>query len=407
MKFNLCLVCLAFLTSVHAADWPSWRGVNRDGVSSETGLLKEWPADGPKKIWTTKEAGLGYSSFAVVGERLYTMGAIDGKELLIAFNATTGEKFWQVEVGDELENGWGGGPRGTPTVAGELIVCLGGKGRLVCATKDGSVKWSAEMTELGGRIPNWGYSESPLVDGDLVLCTPGGKDGTVVAFDLQSGSQKWQSTDVTEAAHYSSIIAVKHFGKRQYVQLTQKKVFGLDDSGKILWEAEWPLGRTAVIPTPIYNDGFVYITSGYGAGCMLLKIDDGNNVEKIYDNKVMKNHHGGAIRVGDYIYGYSDGPGWTCQNMLSGEMKWNEKSKLGKGAVAIADGMMYCLEEQSGTCVLAEVSPDGWNEHGRFTLDPQTEQRSPKGKVWTHPVIANGRLYLRDQEIIICYGIKD
>ncbi len=406
MKFNVCLVFLAFLASVNAADWPSWRGVNRDGASSETGLLKEWPTDGPSKVWTAKEAGLGYSSFSVVGDRLYTMGAVDGQEYLIAFNATSGEKLWQVEVGEKLENGWGGGPRGTPTVSGDLIVCLGGKGRLVCAAKDGSVKWSAELTELGGKVPNWGYSESPLVDGEVVLCTPGGKDGTVAAFDLQTGEKTWQSIELTENAHYSSIIAVEHFGTRQYVQLVEKKVFGLDASGKKLWEAEWPLGRTAVIPTPIYHEGYVYITSGYGAGCMLLKIDEGNKLEKLYDNKVMKNHHGGVIRVGDYIYGHSDGPGWMCQNMVSGEMVWNEKSKLGKGAIAIADGMMYCLDERSGTCVLAEVTPEGWKEHGRFTLDPQTEQRSPKGKVWTHPVVANGRLYLRDQEIIICYDIK-
>ena len=406
MRFALILFLWGASLSVQASDWPSWRGADRTGVNSESGLLKEWPADGPAKVWTSSEAGLGYSSFSVVGERLYTMGAIENTEYLLAFNALSGEKLWQLEVGEKLENGWGGGPRGTPTVSGDLVTCLGGKGRLVCATTDGELKWSAEMTQLGGQVPVWGYSESPLVDGDRVLCTPGGGKGTVAAFDLKSGEQKWQSTDMTVGAHYSSIVAVDHFGQRQYIQLTEKKVFGLDADGKKLWEAEWPLGRTAVIPTPIYHDGYVYITSGYGAGCMCLKIDASNNVEKLYDNKVMKNHHGGVIRVGEFVYGHSDGPGWTCQDMVTGEMVWNEKSKLGKGALAIADGMMYCLDEQSGACVLAEVSAEGWKERGRFTLDPQTQQRSPQGKVWTHPVIANGRLYLRDQEIIICYDIK-
>ena len=406
MRFVLILLFCGASLSLQASDWPSWRGADRTGVNSESGLLKEWPADGPAKVWTSSEAGLGYSSFSVVGERLYTMGAIENTEYLLAFNAESGEKLWQLEVGEKLENGWGGGPRGTPTVSGDLVTCLGGKGRLVCATTDGELKWSAEMIQLGGKVPVWGYSESPLVDANLVLCTPGGSKGTVAAFDLKSGEQKWQSTDMTVGAHYSSILAVDHFGQRQYIQLTEKKVFGLDADGKKLWEAEWPLGRTAVIQTPIYHDGYVYITSGYGAGCMCLKIDASNNVEKLYDNKVMKNHHGGVIRVGEFVYGHSDGPGWTCQDMVTGEMVWNEKSKLGKGALAIADGMMYCLDEQSGACVLAEVSAEGWKEHGRFTLDPQTQQRSPQGKVWTHPVIANGRLYLRDQEIIICYDIK-
>ena len=407
MKYCLLAVCLVVLNSAHAADWPTWRGVHRDGVSTETGLVKEWPADGPAAVWVSKEAGLGYSGFAVVADRFYTMGADGQQEFLMAFDATSGKRLWKTEIGQRLENGWGDGPRGTPTVAGDLVVGLGGNGRLVCTTLQGDIKWSAEMTELGGSVPKWGYSESPLVDGDLVLCTPGGDQGTIVAFDLKSGEKKWQSAGVTEGAHYSSIIAVDHFGKHQYIQLTQNKVFGLDKDGQKLWDAEWPLGRTAVIPTPIYHDGYVYVTSGYGAGCMCLKVDAENNVEKLYDNKVMKNHHGGVIRVGEFIYGHSEGPGWICQNMVSGEMVWNEKSKLGKGAIAIADGMMYCLDEQSGTCVLAEVTSEGWKEHGRFVLAPQTEQRSDRGKVWTHPVIANGRLYLRDQEIIICYDIKD
>ncbi|MEQ9408049.1 MAG: PQQ-like beta-propeller repeat protein [Fuerstiella sp.] len=401
------LAALLLTNSAKAADWPTWRGPDRDGHSRETGLLKEWPENGPEKVWTSREAGLGYSSFTVVDNRIYTMGADDEQEYIIALDAETGSKIWQTAVGARLENGWGDGPRSTPTVAGDRVVGLGGRGGLFCvALSDGSVQWSAELTELGGKVPNWGYSESPLVDGEKVLCTPGGNEGTVAAFDLKSGDLVWQSTEMTENAHYASIIAVDHFGQHQYIQLTQNKVFGLGSDGKLLWQADWPLGRTAVIPTPIHHDGYVYITSGYGAGCMLLKIDADNSVEQVYDNKNMKNHHGGVIRLGEYIYGYSDGPGWICQNMLSGEIVWNEKSKLGKGAIATADGMLYCLDERSGTCVLIEATPEGWLEHGRFTLEPQTEQRSPKGKVWSHPVIANGRLYLRDQEIICCYNVE-
>lgn len=407
MRNLISFILLLTISTATAGDWPTWRGNARDGSSSESNLLKEWPDGGPEKKWTSDQARLGYSSFAVVGDRLYTMGADDSTEYILAFDSQTGEKIWQQAVGEKLENGWGDGPRSTPTVAGDLIIALGGNGGLYCvAAKDGSVQWSVELTELGGKVPNWGYSESPLVDGDRVLCTPGGKGGTVAAFKLQSGEKIWQSSDISEFAHYASVIVVEHYGQKQYIQLTQKKLFGLDSDGKLQWEADWPNGRTAVVPTPVYHEGHVYVTSGYGAGCMLVKIDKENNVEELYANKSMKNHHGGVILIGPHIYGYSDGPGWMCQDLKSGEIVWNEKSKLGKGAVAFADGLLYCLDERSGTCALVSASPDGWNEHGRFDIDPQSEQRAQRGKIWTHPVIANGKLYLRDQEIICCYDVS-
>ncbi|MEZ6122306.1 MAG: PQQ-binding-like beta-propeller repeat protein [Planctomycetaceae bacterium] len=407
MRFFVASLTLLSVCAVQAADWPTWRGVARDDVSQETGLLTEWPEGGPKKVWTSTEAGLGYSGIAVVGDRLYTLGADDSSEYVMALDASSGKRLWQTKVGSKLSNGWGDGPRSTPTVVGDLVVALGGEGDLVCvAAADGALKWSASMQKLGGKIPNWGYSESPLVDGDVVLCTPGGDQGTVVAFNLKSGEKLWQSTEVTEGAHYSSIVPVNHFGQKQYIQLTQNKLFGLDADGKLLWDAEWPLGRTAVIPTPIYHDGSVYVTSGYGAGCMLVNVSKDNKAEKAYDNKNMKNHHGGVILIGDHVYGHSDGVGWLCQDLKSGEITWNEKGKLGKGAIAYADGMLYCLDEGSGTCVLIKATTSGWEEHGRFVLEPQTKQRSSKGKVWTHPVIANGRLYLRDQEIINCYDVR-
>lgn len=408
---SMRLICTVLLITtcmpVQSADWPTFRGEKRDGLSNESGLLKQWPEGGPKKVWTSTDAGLGYSGFAVVGDRMYTMGADDSAEYIIALDASNGKKLWQTKVGKRLSNGWGDGPRSTPTVAGDLVVGLGGEGGLCCVnTADGAVKWSADMIELGGKVPNWGYSESPLIDGDKVLCTPGGDQGTVVAFDLASGKKLWQSTELTEGAHYSSIVPIDHFGKRQYLQLTQKKVFGLDTDGKLQWEADWPNGKTAVIPTPIYDDGYVYVTSGYNAGCMLIKVGESNEVSKIYDNLLMQNHHGGVIQSGKHIYGNTSGRGWICQDMLTGEVVWYEKSKLKKGAIAYADGMFYCLDETDGSCVLIEASTEGWAEHGRFVIDPQTEQRSSKGRVWTHPVIANGKLYLRDQEIVCCYDIK-
>jgi hypothetical protein len=409
MKQLLSAILLLSITQpLLAADWTMWRGVERHGRSPETGLLKSWPEGGPPKVWTSSDAGLGYSSFSVVDGVLYTLGAIDETEYLIAMDTSAGSVLWKTPIGEKLENGWGGGPRSTPAVSGDRVVALGGRGGLHCVSKtDGAAQWSVHLVDdLGGSVPNWGYSESPLIDGDRVLCTPGGSEGTVAAFELSSGKKIWQSADVTEAAHYSSIVPVSHFGQHQYIQLTEKKVFGLDKDGDLKWEAEWPLGRVAVIPTPIYHDGLVYVTSGYSAGCMLIRVSKDNQVEPVYDNKVMKNHHGGVIRVGEHVYGHSDGPGWLCQELLSGEMVWNEKSKLGKGAIAYADGMFYCLGEKDGACVLIEATPEGWQEQGRFVLEPQTENRVPKGRIWSHPVIADGKLYLRDQEIICCYDIS-
>lgn len=411
---NVLTCCLAAIVALlncnllPAADWPAWRGPNRDDISTETGLLKSWPEGGPEQVWTSSEAGLGYSGLAIADGVIYTMGADDSSEYMVALKAADGSRLWQVRVDDFLENGWGNGPRSTPTVVGDLVVAISGNGTLACvAAKDGASKWSASLTELGGTVPKWGYSESPLVDRERVLCTPGGENGTVACFDLQTGEMIWQSAEITETAAYSSIIVVDHYGAKQYIQLTESKVFGLNQDGKLQWSADWP-GRTAVIPTPLYKDGQVYVTSGYGVGCMLLNIGPNNQVEKLYENKVMKNHHGGVILLGDYVYGHSDSMGWMCQNFLTGAEVWNEDGKnSSKGSVTFADGKLYCLHENTGDCVLADASPDGWKEISRFTLSPQTEQRSARGKIWTHPVISNGKLYLRDQEIICCYDISD
>jgi len=392
-------------------DWPSWRGPNRDDISSETGLLKTWPEGGPEKLWTSKDAGLGYSGFSIVNGVLFTMGA-DGtaeesNEFVIAMNAESGEKIWQTNVGQYLDNGWGGGPRSTPTISGDLLVAISGKGNVVClSVKDGTEKWRASLTGLGGTIPSWGYCESALIDGDKVLVTPGGTNGTIACFNLQTGEKIWQSSEMKQPANYSSIIAVDHFGKRQYIQLTGQKVFGLDPDGKLLWQHDFP-GSTAVVPTPIYREGQVYVTAGYGAGCLLLNITANNKVEKIYDNKVMKNHHGGVLLLGDSVYGHSNDNGIICQKFDTGELVWSDNKKNGsKGAVAYADGMLYCLSEDNGECFLVEASAAEYKEVSRFKMDPQTTQRNPNGRVWTHPVISNGRLYLRDQDVICCYRIK-
>jgi outer membrane protein assembly factor BamB len=262
------------------------------------------------------------------------------------------------------------------------------------------------MQEMGGSTPAWGYCESVLIDGDRLLCTPGGASGTVAALNKLTGEVVWQSTEVTDGAHYSSIIRAEPHGQPQYIQLLEKRLIGLSvDDGRLLWETEWP-GQVAMIPTPVFHNGFVYATAGYGVGCGLFEIGPDNSVTEVYRNKTMKSKHDGIVRLGNHIYGYSDGVGWLCQDFHTGEQVWRERQALGKGAIGYADGMLYCIDEKDGEVVLIDASPEGWKEHGRFTLEPQTENRSPSGAIWVHPVIVNGKLYLRDQELLFAFDVS-
>lgn len=398
------LLATSLLTT--AADWPQWRGGDRSDISKETGLLKQWPEGGPKLAWMNKDVGLGYSGYAIAAGKLFTLGLRGDTEHLIAVDVKTGKELWATPVGPILKNGWGDGPRATPTVDGDLVFAMGGTGALIAAkTADGKETWKTNMRDFGGKTPGWGYCESVLVDNGKVICTPGGKDGTLLALDKATGKKVWQSADWTDGAQYSSPIIATHNGTRQYIQLTMQHVAGVSATdGKVLWKSEWG-GKTAVIPTPIYKDGFVYIASGYGVGCKLVKLGADGTAANVWENTNMVNHHGGVILVGEKLYGHSDKGGWTCQDFKTGEVTWSAKN-LGKGAIHCADGMFYCLEEGSGTVTLIEVSDKGWNEKGRFKLAPQSEQRNPKGKVWTHPVVSDGKLYLRDQELLFCFDVK-
>lgn len=409
----------AFLTVTAAVaapsplDWPQWRGPNRDDSSKETGLLKKWPDGGPKKLWSFTNAGAGYAGISIANGKLYTMGTRDGGETLICVDASTGKESWIAKLGKMggfPNPGWGEGPRGTPTVDGERVFALGSDGALICVgAKDGKEVWRRTMQEMGGKVPDWGYAESVLVDGNQVICTPGGPQGTVAALDKGTGKTLWQSKDLTDNAQYASVVPATINGQKQYVQLTMQHIVGVSaKDGAVLWKQDFP-GKVAVIPSPIVKGNRVYVAAGYGVGCMQVEIGSGNAVTSTFgdqERKVMKNHHGGVILVGDHLYGYSDGPGWVCQEWNSGKQVWAEKKALGKGAISYADGMLYCLGEDDGTLALIEASPNGWSEKSRFKLDPQTTIRNPQGRIWTHPVISNGRLYLRDQDLIHSYVLK-
>jgi outer membrane protein assembly factor BamB len=414
---NVLLICqgvaLASLfstaTPALSADWPQWRGPNRDGKSAETGLLKEWPAGGPALRWAATGLGAGYSAVAVVGDRIYTAGDRDGSSYVLALNAKDGKPIWSTRMGKAGAPGWGGfaGPRAIPTVAGNLVFAVDQWGEMVCLdASSGQEKWRKNFkSDFGGDRPEWGYSESPLVDGDNVMVTPGGSKGAIVALKKDTGALVWQTKEFTDPAHYSSLVIAEIGGVRQYVQLTPANVVGVAAAdGKVLWQAERK-GKTAVIPTPVVKDDMVYVTSGYGVGCNLFKIAAAGGkftATQAYELKPIDNHHGGVIEVGGMIYGHSDKGGWTCQDMKTGEVKWQD-GKFGKGSISYVDGMFVLRQEDKskGTVALIEASPAGFKEHGRF------DQPNHSGKnTWPHPVIAGGKLFLRDQDRLFCYDLK-
>lgn len=389
-------------------DWPMWGGPNRDGCSTETGLLKSWPAGGPPLLWKATGLGGGYSSVTTAGDRIFTMGDKGDSVYVVALNRAGGKSLWSTKVGAAGAPGWGGfaGPRSTPSVAGDRVFALSQWGDFVCVdAATGKELWRKHLEkDFGGQRPEWGYAESPLVDGDKVVVTPGGSKGAIVALNQKTGATVWQSKDFTDAAQYSSLVATEIGGVRQYIQLTMASVVGVAaDDGRVLWRAPRK-GETAVIPTPIYHDGFVYVTSSYGIGCNLFRVMVSGGkfvVKEIYANKNMVDHHGGIVRVGEYVYGHSEGKGWTCQELRTGNAVWQEKNKLGKGSIAYADGRLYLRAESGpGTVALIEASPAGYKETGRFNQPYRSDKNS-----WVHPVISDGKFYLRDQDVLLCYDV--
>jgi outer membrane protein assembly factor BamB len=415
-KRTLCLLagCLLSL-SLLAADWPQWRGPARDDVSKETHLLTTWPKEGPRLLWTFEDAGIGYSGPAIVGDRLYTMGGDGKKEFVFALDLTTRKKAWSTEVGPFYPHGNGDGPRGTPTVDGDLLFCLTGHGELLAVeTKGGKVRWRINLKkDLGGEMASgWGYSESVLVDGDRVVCTPGGRKGALAALERGTGKVLWRSTGWTARATYSSIIVAEIAGVKQYVQVTGEGVAGVAaEDGKLLWQSNQSAHGISV-STPVHKDDLVYVSTGYGVGGGAVKVvKDGDtfSAEKVYDRddqKLMMNHHGGFVLVGEHVYGYSDSRGWICQELRTGKLVWRGKARdLGKGSLTCADGHLYCYSESGGKVALVEASPAGYREKGHFTI-PKRSKANRHQMAWTHPVVANGRLYLRDQEYLFCYDVK-
>ena len=404
---HLAILTLMQASLATASDWPQWRGPNRDDVSAETGLLNQWPPGGPPLAWKTTALGSGFSSVAVANGRIYTMGDLPDACHVFALEEKTGKQLWKAPLGLPVGHNKYPGPRATPTIDGDALYTLTQHGDLVCLeTATGKERWHKNLEkDFGGRMMSgWRYSESVLVDGGQVVCTPGGSGGTVLALNKKTGDVIWRSKEFTDPAAYSSLVPVEIGGVRQYLQFTGASVAGVAaKDGKLLWRADRP-GKTAVIPTPIYHDQQVFVTSGYGIGCNLFKVSAAGgkfSVAEVYANQDMKNHHGGVIRLGDHVYGVNDPRSLTCMEFKTGKVLWTDPS-VGKGAVAYADGHLYVRSESGkGSVALVEATPKGYAEKGRFDQPDRSDRQS-----WPHPVIANGRLYLRDQDVLLCYDVK-
>lgn len=401
------LAVLLLAPTVYASDWPQFRGPHRDNVSTDTGLLKSWPKDGPPLVWKVQGLGGGYSSLSVAGDRIYTLGNKDKVSYVVALKRDSGKVIWSVEIGKA-----GGNLGCTPTVDAGHVYALGQEGDLVCLeAKDGKRLWHRNLLkEFGGSYGGWHYCESPLVDGDKIVVTPGGKDATMAALDKRTGETVWKCAIPTKStvAGYSSVVVAEVGGVKHYVQLFDGGVVGVGTDGRFLWKYE-KLGRnTANIPTPIVLNDQVVAFAGYGKGGALLRLKtDGKDVaaEEVYFKRELTNKHGGIVVVGDYVYGDTDDQGRPfCVEVKSGKVLWKRDRREGKGggsaSVTYADGRLYFFYE-NGVAALVEASPKGYKEVGSFKL----QQR--QGPAWAHPVVVGGRLYLREGNTLYCYDVRE
>jgi prepilin-type processing-associated H-X9-DG protein len=387
-------------------DWPQWQGPERTTISQETGLLKSWPKDGPPLLWKATGLGEGFGTPSVAAGRIFSMGNRGKTEYVMALDARNGKQLWVKATGPVRSNGGGyPGPRCTPTVDGALVYALGLNGHLLCLdVATGKIRWSKNLLkDFQGSVGGWGYSESPLIDGDKLICTPGGHTATLVALNKKTGAVLWKAiVPEGDSAAYSSVIAAEVDGQRQYIQFVSGGVVGVAAAdGKFLWRYDKPANGTANCSTPIFQDNQVFAASSYGTGGGSVKLSRNGattKAEEIYFTRNMKNHHGGMVLVDGYVYGSDEGM-LSCLDFKTGEVMWEDRHP-GKGSIAYADGRLYYRNE-GGPILLVEANPKKYVDCGRFEQPDRSDHPA-----WPHPVIANGKLYIRDQDVLLCYDVK-
>ena len=403
--FVLAIAVVIGSVVVAAADWPQWQGADRTRMSKETGLLKEWPAAGPPVIWTANNLGTGYGSMAVVGDRVFLQGARGPSSFVIALNRADGMEVWAKAIGPidtRMRTNMWAGPRGTPTVDGDRLYVLTEAGDLACLKTDGSPVWQLNiLKDFGGSQLQWMISESPLVDGPHLVVSPGGPGAGIVKLDKMTGKTVWTSKELSDPAGYSSITVANIQGVRTYMTFTARAGVGVRASdGKLMFSYAKAANNVANIATPVFSNDKVFFSSAYGAGggLLALTVKDGEvAATEVYHTPNMRNHHGGMVLVEGYLYGFSDLI-LTCLEFATGNVMWRDRS-VGKGSVTYADGHLY-IQGENSMVGLAEASSTGYREKGRFSI-PEKGQLS-----WAHPVISDGRLYVRNQDTLLVYDIK-
>jgi outer membrane protein assembly factor BamB len=386
-----------------ALDWPQWRGPDRNGLSKETGLLRQWPSSGPPRLWTISNLGAGYGTVAIKGDRIFVQTLIGRQSAVVSLNRSDGKMIWSRALGAGGNNDRGPGPRSTPTVDGDRVYALTENGDLACLrAQDGVPLWQRNiLREFSGRNIGWDISESPLVDGNHVVVTPGGRGAGVVALDKMTGKTMWTSKELSDEAGYASVIAADVQGIRTLMTLTAQGGVGVRaNDGKLMWKHTRVANNTANIATPIFHENKVFYTSDYGTGGALLQLTAQAGevkAQEVYFTREMKNHHGGVVLVNGYLYGFNSSI-LTCLEFATGKLMWRDRS-VGKGSLTYADGQLYVLSENN-VVGLVEATPAGYREKGRFQIP---DQGLPS---WAHPVVSGGNLYIRNQGTLTSYNVR-
>lgn len=414
-KLFLPAIIIAFFTCFNSNtyaqtknDWPYFHGADRTNKSAETGLLKEWPSEGPALTWTVTGLGDGYSSVSIGDGLIFTEGQSDNQSYVLCYDLS-GKLVWKKPNGRAWTTSlsWATsytGSRSTPTFDNDVVYCLSEAGRLTAyESKTGKEKWARELTkDFEAEIPEYGYSESVLVDGNNLYLKPAGKKGYQVCLDKLTGKTIWANTDIPGTIGYNSGVISENGGYRQLVSASSNSFYGTDTkTGKLLWKVDFVNQRELNLTDAICLKDYVFLTSGYGLGCLLIRLkpaSDGINAEKIWQSGLMDNHHGGVILHDGYLYGSgNNSKGWFCLDFLTGKQAWKAE---GKGSVTFADGMLYILDER-GTMRLVKATPLKYEKTGEF--------RVPKGgdsMYWAHPVVCGGRLYIRHGDRLFAYDIS-